>query len=89
MINASSYSELLTEQILDRLSLILRRYSEGLMRLLESPLPGKLGGMKGRTLCLLTRCGTAKLFPSSDSEARVITVRSEQELLSLLVAAKS
>lgn len=36
----------------------LRRYSEGLISELESPaVLGNLGGMKGRTICLLTRFG--------------------------------
>lgn len=69
---------LLTDDDDDLLSLMLRKYSEGLMRLLvELALLGKLGGMKGRTLCLLTRLG-----PRSSLSAPILTiVKSEQEEL--------
>lgn len=50
----------LAEQILDRLSLMDLRYSDGLIRWFapseEVPL-GKLGGTKGSTSCLFTRFG--------------------------------
>lgn len=48
----------------------LRRYSEGLMSELESPaVLGNLGGMKGRTICLLTRFGGGRC--SSPSSLRL------------------
>lgn len=79
-INASSYSEQLRiEQILERLSLMLLKYSEGLMRLLESELPGKLGGTKGSTRCLLTKFGKCLSPFSSTSVFKLIMVKSEQE----------
>lgn len=46
---------------LSRLPPRLRRYSEGLMSELESAAElGNLGGMKGRTNCLLTRFGAGR-----------------------------
>ena len=46
---------------LSRLPPRLRRYSEGLMSELESAaVLGNLGGMKGRTNCLLTRFGAGR-----------------------------
>lgn len=50
----------LADEILDRLSLMDLRYSDGLIRWLEpseeDPL-GKLGGTNGSTSCLLTKFG--------------------------------
>lgn len=45
----------------------LRRYSDGLMSELESAaVLGNLGGMKGKTICLLTRFGDGRCSsPSS------------------------
>lgn len=86
----SSYSEhplLLRVHELDRLwsPLILLKYSEGLISLLESPaVPGKLGGTNGNTLCLFTSFGVASVPCSSTS--RLMIVRSEQEELSRFVA---
>uniref|UniRef100_A0A2M4DK17 Putative secreted protein n=1 Tax=Anopheles darlingi TaxID=43151 RepID=A0A2M4DK17_ANODA len=50
------------EPALDFLSLMLFRYSDGLIRWFEpSPVPlGKLGGTNGRTSCLLTRFGPGR-----------------------------
>lgn len=93
----SSYSEhpllLLRVHELDLLCsppLILRRYSDGLINLLESPaVPGKLGGTNGNTLCLLTSFGVASLLICScSSVSRLMIVRSEQEELSRFVAVR-
>lgn len=74
--------------MLDLLSLMLLKYSEGFIRLFESALPGKLGGIKGNTLCLLTKCDNVDLDVSASFD-KVIMVKSEQELLSLREAKKS
>lgn len=82
----SSYSEhplLLRVHELDLLCspLILLKYSDGLINLLESPVvPGKLGGTNGSTRCLFTSLVAASLVCSSTS--RLMIVRSEQEELS-------
>lgn len=66
------------------LSLILLRYSEGFMRLFESPIPGNDGGTNGRTLCLLTRFGPPCFSESSPS--KLTMVKSEHDEFSLLAA---
>lgn len=84
---------LLTEDIDDLLSiLILFRYSDGLIRLFESP-AGKLGGTNGKTRCLLTKFGVECLFRSfvivsSLSAPKLTIVRSEQEEFRRLDVAK-
>lgn len=55
------------------------------MRLFESELPGKLGGMKGSTRCLFTKFGPC-FSDSSVSVLRLMIVRSEHEELSRLAA---
>lgn len=67
-----------------RLSEMLRRYSDGLMRLLESPIPGNEGGTNGSTLCLLTKLGPVCFSESSPS--KLIIVKSEHDEFSLLAA---
>lgn len=57
-------------EALSRLPPRLRRYSEGLMSELESAtVLGNLGGMNGRTSCLLTRFGAGRC--SSPSSLRL------------------
>lgn len=57
-------------EALGRLPPRLRRYSEGLMSELQSAAAlGNLGGMKGRTSCLLTRFGDGRC--SSPSSLRL------------------
>lgn len=77
-----SDSALSTEEAVDRLSPMLLKYSEGLISPLWFPAPpGKLGGTKGRTLCLLTRLGIPCLSDASSVSAptRLMIVRSEQD----------
>lgn len=84
MVEEASLSEvLLTDTVLSELMLL--KYSDGLMRLLESALPLKLGGMKGRTRCLLTKLGEC-LSLSSPFVSMLMIVKSEHEELSLLEA---
>lgn len=86
----SSLSDLLLIlPVKDRLSLMLLRYSEGLIRLLELVVfPGNIGGTKGRTRCLLTKLGPVIDDLSSVSVPKLTIVRSEQDEFNLLDAAK-
>lgn len=63
---------------------MLFKYSEGLIKQLESELPGKLGGTNGSTRCLFTKLGPD--FSVSSSVLRLIMVKSEHDELSRLAA---
>lgn len=67
---------------------MLLRYSEGFSRLLESAALEKVGGMKGSTMCLFTRCDTWEVLISSVSteELAGLTSAWSQDASDLLAA---